>query len=418
MPPAPDRAPEHAPEHAPGRAPERAPGGTAAGGPGRRRVAVLINDMNAAGGIQRVAANLVRDLRARYDTTLLSVEPLASPVFHEPGLDFRSLEYKRGARSRRRLLTEYVAVGRRLRRFVAENRVDTVLALWYDWASVSAFALPRAVKKIGCEHISYFEATPKMRWIRSKSYPRLDAVVCLTAEDMPLLAPISRAVHRIPNYVPPVPPPPPEGHESGREPILLTVGHLDGRKGLDRLLWALKQPLLDNPEWKLVVVGGGEKGHVDWGYMDYVAVLLQVLGLQGRVEFHPATGRIERWYRRASIYVMGSRREGLPMVLIEAKAHGLPVVSFDCPTGPREIVRPGLDGFLVPDDSEAFAEAAASLMADAGLRRRMGEAAREDQRRRFSAEGVIGLWYDLIEGLHGGQAVPGPHAGPAELRAA
>lgn len=410
-------------DRASGRASDRAPGdaaqagGVTGGVPDagrRRRVAVLINDMSASGGIQRVAANLVRDLRPRYDTMLLSVEPLDSPVFHEPGLDFRSLDYKRGARSRRALLMEYVAVGRRLRRFVAREGVDTVLALWYDWASVAAFALPRGVKKIGCEHISYFEATPKMRWIRSKSYPRLDAVVCLTAEDLPRLAPISRSVHLIPNYVPPVPPHPAEG----REPILLTVGHLDSRKGIDRLLWALKGPLLANPEWKLVVVGGGEKGHADWGYLDYVSVLLHLLQLDGRVEFHPATGRIDRWYGRASIYVMGSRREGLPMVLIEAKAHGLPIVSFDCPTGPREIVRPGLDGFLISGDGEAFADAAASLMTDAGLRRRMGEAAREDQRRRFSAEGVIGRWYELIEGLHGGEVAPGPRAGPAELRAA
>ncbi len=362
----------------------------------RRRIAVLINDMNSAGGIQRVAANLVRDLSPRYDTMLLSVEPLVSPVFYEPGLDFRSLGYRRNPQSRIALVRELVAVGRKLRRFVMEHRIDTVLGTWYDWSSVMAFALPRSVRRIGCEHISYFEARLKWRWIRAKSYPHLDAVVVLTKADMPLLSQISRTTHLIPNYMHPIALSPLEG----REKILLTVGHLEYRKGIDRLLWALKQPLLENPDWKLVIVGGGEKGHVDWGYLDYVAVLLQVLQLEGRVEFHPTTKRIDDWYRRAAIYVLGSRREGLPMVLIEAKAHGLPIVAFDCPTGPAEIIHHGVDGFLINADTEEFSAAAAALMTDTALRYRLGMAAVEDFRRRFSSESVLPKWFDLIDELH------------------
>lgn len=368
----------------------------------RRRVIVFINDMNAAGGIQRVATNLVRDLQPRYEMMLLSVEPLGRPVFHEPQLQFRSLGYRRGARTRLGYCIEFIRIGWRLRRFVAVNRIDTVLAIWFDWSSVAALALPRRVKKIGCEHISFIEASPLMRRLRAWSYPYLDAVVSLTQEDVPLLAPVSRSVRVIPNYVQPMLP----GSMTKREKILLTVGHLEARKGIDRLLWALKQPLLANPDWKLVIVGGGEKGHVDWGYMGYVAALLQILQLAGCVEFHPTTSRIDEWYRRASIYVMGSRREGLPMVLIEAKAHGLPIVAFDCPTGPREIVRDGTDGFLVADDSGAFGEAATKLIGDAGLRRQMGEAAVEDYQQRFSRAIVIEKWYDLIEGVHAGHSAP------------
>jgi glycosyltransferase involved in cell wall biosynthesis len=200
----------------------------------------------------------------------------------------------------------------------------------------------------------------------------------------------------IPNYVDAVHP----AAAEGREKILLSIGHLDARKGFDRLLWALKHALLDHPGWKLVIVGGGEKGHIDWGYLDYLSTLIQLLGLEGRVEFHPATDRIDEWYRRASIYVLGSRREGLPMVLIEAKAHGLPVVSFDCPTGPKEIVRNDIDGYLIPNDSMEFGRAASRLMADAALRSRMGLAAVEDARHRFSPEFVLPKWCELIESLH------------------
>jgi len=363
----------------------------------KRRVAVLINDMNAAGGIQRVAANLVRDLQPWYRTTLVAVEPFrTTPVFHEPGLDFCSLDLPRNPLSRSALLRELLKGGRKFRRFVKERQIDTVLAIWFDWSSVAAFALPRSVKTIGCEHISYWQATRKWRWIRTLSYRHLDAVVSLTEEDRPLFAKISRTTSVIPNYVDAVQP----AAAEGREKILLSIGHLDARKGFDRLLWALKQALLDHPGWKLVIVGGGEKGHIDWGYLDYLSTLIQLLGLQGRVEFHPATDRIDEWYRRASIYVLGSRREGLPMVLIEAKAHGLPVVSFDCPTGPKEIVRNDIDGYLLQNDSIEFGRAASKLMADAELRCRMGVAAVEDARHRFAPAFVLPKWRELIESLH------------------
>src|ERR1700674_5589407 len=148
----------------------------------KRRVAILINDMNAAGGIQRVAANLVRDLQPWYRTMLLAVEPLRAPVFCEPELDFRSLNCQRVSSSRLMLLRELFVAGRRLRRFVVEKKIDTVLAIWYDMASVAAFAVPRPVRKVGCEHMSYWQATRTWRWIRSRSYPRLDAVVALTVE--------------------------------------------------------------------------------------------------------------------------------------------------------------------------------------------------------------------------------------------
>jgi len=359
-------------------------------------VAIFLSDMTFAGGIQRVAAGLTRDFQPWYDTVLLTVEPLKSPAFYEAGLDFRSLNFLRNASSRLRVLYGLFVAGRRLRRFVLQNKIDTVVAIWYDWASVAALLLPRSVKKIGWEHISYSEPTETWQKIRSRTYRYLDAVVSLTETDLPAFEKIASKVQCIPNYVPAIEPDPADA----RENILLTVGHLISRKGIDRLLLALKQPLLDNPTWKLVVVGGGEKGRADSGYLDSVMTLIQTLQLQGRVEFHSATERIDDWYSRASIYVMGSRMEGLPMVLIEAKAHGLPAVAFDCPTGPREIIRTGVDGFLVDNDSDEFGRSVAKLMNDAGLRRRMGTAAAKDVEERFSPQPILAKWVNLIESLH------------------
>ncbi|MGB4947830.1 MAG: glycosyltransferase family 4 protein [Candidatus Competibacter denitrificans] len=361
----------------------------------RLRLAVLLNDMNASGGIQRVAVNLVRELSERYDARLLSVEPLHKPVFHDPDLQLASLNCLRRARGRLPYLAEMVSIGLALHRYVREQRIDIVLAIWYDFACITALALPRSVLKIGCEHIAYEEAPRFWRAMRRLSYPWLDVVVGLTEADRPALAQLARTVRVIPNAAPL--PSPSAGTQ--REKILLCVGHLIARKGLDRLLWALQKPLHDHPDWQLVFVGGGERGHTDWGYLDYLATLLKLLQLEGHVIIHPATQRIESWYRRASIYVMGSRQEGLPMVLIEAKSFGLPVVSFDCPTGPREIVRHGIDGFLIQDDDYAFSEAVSTLITDPQLWQRMSAAAVEDIGVRFSTATISQQWFSLIDGL-------------------
>jgi glycosyltransferase involved in cell wall biosynthesis len=223
----------------------------------------------------------------------------------------------------------------------------------------------------------------------------LDAVVSLAQEDATNFARISRRSEVIPNYVSL----PDATAVDQREHILLAVGHIEHRKGLDRLLWALQLPLKTHLDWQLVFVGGGDAGTSDAGYILYLNALISLLGLTGRVEVFPATSHIDSWYRRASIMVMGSRLEGFPMVLLEAKSYGLPVIAYDCPTGPKEIVVHGADGFLV-DSEEDFSRAANKLMRDRDLRRSMSEKAIEDVRQRFLREVICKRWHELINDLH------------------
>ena len=86
------------------------------------------------------------------------------------------------------------------------------------------------------------------------------------------------------------------------------------------------------------------------------------------------------------------------MVLLEAKAHGLPVISYDCPTGPREIIHTGADGFLIGGNHMEFAAAAHQLMTDPMLRLRMGAAAVDDVIARFSPDRICRSWCDVIDG--------------------
>ena len=108
-------------------------------------------------------------------------------------------------------------------------------------------------------------------------------------------------------------------------------------------------------------------------------------------------GNIGEWYERADLFVMSSRFEGFGNTLAEALAHGVAAVSFDCDTGPRDIIRHEVDGLLVPPgDTVALTAALDKLMCDPALRQQFAKRAVE-ARARFSMERVAGMWEALFD---------------------
>ena len=174
--------------------------------------------------------------------------------------------------------------------------------------------------------------------------------------------------------------------------VILAVGRLDNQKNFPELIdiWALIAK--DYPDWKLRIVGEG--------YTD-VRILKKVkeYGLEEQFELCPFTKEIQKYYLSASIYAMTSAFEGLPLVLVEAESMGLPLVSYACPCGPRDIIRDGQDGFLVElGGQKTFAARLRQLIEDEELRRRMGQAAKINSQR-FSLENVMKQWVDLFAEL-------------------
>lgn len=104
------------------------------------------------------------------------------------------------------------------------------------------------------------------------------------------------------------------------------------------------------PDWRLLIIGDGPE-------RDALRRQIEDAGLERQVSLLPATANVADYYRQASLYLMTSRYEGLPMVLIEAMSFGLPLVAYDCKTGPAELIDDGVNGYLVPDDdAAAFSE--------------------------------------------------------------
>jgi GalNAc-alpha-(1->4)-GalNAc-alpha-(1->3)-diNAcBac-PP-undecaprenol alpha-1,4-N-acetyl-D-galactosaminyltransferase len=171
--------------------------------------------------------------------------------------------------------------------------------------------------------------------------------------------------------------------------ILIGMGRLTHEKGFDMLIRAFAKAAERNTEWKLVIFGDGTE-------REALNQLVRDAGIADRV-FLPGTTMTPAFFlRRADLFVLPSRYEGFPNALLEAMAAGLPVISFDCPSGPAEIIRSGLNGLLVPaEDTEAFASAIIKLIENKAERERLAAKAPEVLER-FGLEKIMAKWEALI----------------------
>lgn len=176
---------------------------------------------------------------------------------------------------------------------------------------------------------------------------------------------------------------------------ILWAGRLDKEKGADMLLDIAERVLPQCPDWVWDVYGAPVMS-TDGG--DF-AFEISARGLEGRLNYLGVADDLVSKYGDYACCTLTSYREGLPMVLLEAKASGLPLISFDVVTGPNEIIDHGLDGYLVPCfDCDAYASRVLELVKDPSLRVRFSQASQKGMER-FSEEGIYALWWDLINSI-------------------
>lgn len=286
-----------------------------------------------------------------------------------------------------------------LRRVLKEQRPHAALGMMNTASVLLKFASwGLGVVVIGAERGNPSTVRLGMAWsrLRSMAYRRMDAVIALTPEAAQWLAhnASARNIAVIPNAVAwplidQVPRIDPKSFGQAGRKRLLAVGRLSKVKGYDRLLEAFALIASRRSDWELVIVGEGPERQV-------LQVQVERFGLAEQVVLAGEAGNLADWYRHAQLFVLTSRHEGFPNVLLEAMSHGLACVSFDCEAGPRNIIRRGVDGVLVRDqDVGALASSLEQLMDDEQLRARYAALAME-VRERFALMRIIGLWRDLI----------------------
>lgn len=173
---------------------------------------------------------------------------------------------------------------------------------------------------------------------------------------------------------------------------IIAVGRYVYQKGFDLLLHAWKKIEQQHPDWELAIYGMGDR-------TPYEQLIDELQIERHRCHLNGSTSDIKTEYLNSSLFVFSSRFEGFGMVLIEAMACGLPVVSFDCPCGPKDIVRHNEDGLLVPSGNvDSLADALHQMMSDDNLRRQMAKNAVKNVQR-YQLDVVCRLWQKLFESI-------------------
>ena len=176
--------------------------------------------------------------------------------------------------------------------------------------------------------------------------------------------------------------------------VVLAMGTKPFQKGFDRLLGAFQELAPSYPDLVLVLVGV----HPD--HPDLASPLERMGPLQTRIVLPGRVGNPADWYQRADLFVLSSRYEGSPNVLLEAMAAGCPCLAVDCPTGPREVIRHGENGWLLPERSDALdlARGIETCLNQPAQSRRFGQSAR-DIRDQFSPAKVQAMFQRSLEPL-------------------
>jgi glycosyltransferase involved in cell wall biosynthesis len=377
------------------------------------RIRYLLTNAYAAGGTVRTVVNQANALCADHDVEIASVYRYRdTPSFEiDPRVRLRPLtELRTDGRPRDgsfRLL-------RKARRFhnPMVHGVDFRYAGWdpgVDLAIVryfrslrdavlvttrpalnllSARYAPQRLIRVGQDHMNFGAYKPPLQKAIRATYPKLDAVTVLTRHD---LAEYRAALHgtdvlveRVPNGIPVRT----EPSAALDAPVIVAAGEICGRKGFDLLIEAFQLVSAAHPEWELRIFGSGPRRD-----------RFLAMDRTGKVSFPGQAKDLDAEFRRASIFVLSSRREGLPMVLLESQTAGLPAVSFDCPTGPAEVIENGHNGLLIPpEDPAALAAGIRELIGDRERRRAMGAAALRTSAQ-FSIPRITTRWEELFARL-------------------
>jgi glycosyltransferase involved in cell wall biosynthesis len=381
-------------------------GRRAAPADGTPSVCVLLLHAYGLGGTIRTTFNLVGHLQRSRPVQVVSVirrrrhPRLPFPI----GVDVSVLDDQRGRRSLLARLPSLLVHPEDYAYPHCSLRTDVALMRWLRSRSsgvvvttrpalniLAARLCPPGVTIVGQEHMNFDAHRPRLDAETRRVYPRLDALTVLTDRDR---ADYERVLDgrtrlaQIPNAVPPL------GGERAElvAPVIVAAGRLTGQKGFDLLIEAFAPLAAEHPDWSVRIYGNGPMRP---------ALRRQILEreLYGHVFLMGPTLHLGEALSEASVFALSSRFEGFGMVIVEAMSKGVPVVAFDCPRGPGEIVHDGRDGLLVPNgDVPAFTAALRELIEDPERRRALGAGALETAEA-YSIDAIGARWDALLADL-------------------
>lgn len=347
-------------------------------------ISFVINSMQNSGGCERVTANLANILSDMgYKIYIFPLYGKTSFFHLNNSICFIPLENntKDSLFNRSRLLIKTINT----------IRPNTVIGISINklnvCLSICSFFFRPQINLIASDHISFNSSGKFIKLLKKIFYKKYNHIVLLTNDDRIIYQNMGfKNIITIPNIssyspvdVTPV---------LKREKIILSIGRLAYQKGFDRLLNIWSQIYFKYPEWKVLIIGEGEDEQMLKGIIEqYPNFSCQILHF---------TKEIVEFYSNAQIYALTSRFEGLPMVLIEALSYGCPIISYDCQTGPKDIVIDNNNGFLIEDANESdFVRQLMTMIESDSLREKFHKEALI-MRKKFERDSIINEWQTII----------------------
>lgn len=328
------------------------------------KISFLVDDISLPGGAERVICNVANFLyeECGEDIEIITITQKNSELYYYLNNKIVVQNLKINTRKNTILkILDKIKIIRAIKKIKSDMYIGVgTLATLLMYLSISKDKL------FAYEHIEFDAVNKKLRLFRNYIYKQIKGIICLTSIDKEKYLRLSKNVYLIPNFLPFYP----EEKSSLEQKKILSVGRLTKRKGFDMLIQAISFIKNEIKDWNIEIIGEGEE-------KENLLNLIKKEKLEKNIIITSPTTKIIEKYLESSIYVMSSTYEGFGMVLAEAMSCGVPCISFDCPTGPGDIIENNIDGILVEEKNTiALAEAIKKIIKDENLRKEMGKKAK------------------------------------------
>ena len=338
----------------------------------RKSILIYFNSLKPAGGIERVISTLANKLIEFYDITILVNDEPISFYHFDDRIVFKSLknnvQFDMTSKIKRILTAIKVLINHnvKLKNYLKKNTFD-----YYYLAhplNVLEFYLARGVSKkdtIITEHGAPDAYNLIYKWIKKSLYSKSMIYIVPTKSDTSYYLNKGYPACYIPHFRSDL------HYEKSKlnSNIAISIGRFTDVKQQIILLklWDNLVNIRKIVDWKLYLIGNGE---LEFQFSEFI----KDKNLNDHVFLIPPQSNVECFYKKASMFLLTSKSEGFGMVLLEAISFGLPCISFDCPSGPRDIIVDNFNGFLIPpNDSIAFEKAIIRVISNKNLMKQMGK---------------------------------------------